>query len=110
MRQEKKFGRLRTDKMEKEYKTFKVEMDIETMQDIIEVFEHYRKQPCRRKVMWELPRRLSKIISIGCFKHNIFMDTFRVGPNETTTFCRKCSPKEYSKHKQREMCGDSYSI
>ena len=89
--------------MAKKHKTFKVELDIETMQDIIEVFEHYRKQPCRRRVMWELPDKLHKILQLGCFKHNILMDTFRTSPNETITFCRKCSPKEYKKHKQKEV-------
>ena len=82
-------------------KTFKVELDIETMQDIIEVFRHYRNQPCRRKVMWELPDKLSNIIQNGCFKHNIMCETFEgIDGYDKITICPKCSPKKYKQYKK----------
>jgi hypothetical protein len=80
-------------------KTYKVELNIETMQDIIDVFEHYSKQPCRKKVIWELPRKLRNIIQHGCFVHNLICETFKVSYNESITICSKCSPKKYKKLK-----------
>ena len=92
---------------EKEYKIFKVDMDRELMQDIIEVFEHYRLQPCRKNVMWELPDRLRKILQHGCFKHNILTERFEINSTTSRWVCPKCSPKEYKKLKQIEVSGNS---
>jgi len=82
-------------------KRYKVELDIETMQDIKDLIyfcsQHF---PYTKKNLWSLERQLGEIIKHGCFKHNILRETFRTSPQESISLCKKCNPKEYAKLKK----------
>lgn len=85
---------------EKEHKTFKVEMDIPMMQDIISVIDYVSKYPCQKSSLWRFKDELRKIIQVGCFKHNILRDQFKIASDHTMGVCPKCSPKEHAKYKK----------
>ena len=80
--------------------TFKVEMDIEMMQDVISIAEYMRKYPNQKSEFHKFSRQLSNIIQNGCFKHNLIRKTFKTSPNESISMCPKCSPKEYKEHEE----------
>jgi hypothetical protein len=83
-------------------KTFKVELDIETMEKMIQLIEFSNKNfPFTASQLWDLRYKLSDIILKGCFKHNIIMNTVRDSINSSITFCPKCNPK-YLKVKRYE--------
>lgn len=84
-----------------EKKTYKVELDIETMQDIKDLIyfcnEHF---PYTKSSLWKVNKEFENIILNGCFKHNILRENFNTGENSSISICRLCNPKKYSKLKK----------